>query len=116
MFDGKFYKQLQDTAVGTKLVPAYANILMGKLERNILPCAPLKPSFYKQYIDDVLIIWPHSEADVNTFLTSMNSLLPTITFLFEYNKDTITFLDLSICKGLISLLPTYLMLRPISNQ
>ena len=28
-FDGKFYKQLQDTAMGAKLAPAYANIFIG---------------------------------------------------------------------------------------
>ena len=99
VFDGKFYKQLQGTAMGTKLAPAYANIFMGKLEHNILSHAPLKPSFYKRYIDDILIIWPHSEADLNTFLTSLNSLHPTIKFSFEYNKNTITFLDLNIYKG-----------------
>ena len=53
VFDGKFYKQLQGTAMGTKLAPAYANIFMAKLEHNILSHAPLKPSFYKRYIDDI---------------------------------------------------------------
>ena len=40
-FDGTYYKQLQGTAMGTKLAPAYANIFMGYLEHNILSQAPL---------------------------------------------------------------------------
>ena len=56
---GKFYKQLQGTAMGTKLAPAYANIFMGKLEHNILSHAPLKPSLYKRYIDDIPTYYVH---------------------------------------------------------
>ena len=55
-FNGKSYIQLQGTAMGTKLAPAYANIFMGKLEHTILSSAPLKPSYYRRYIDDVLIL------------------------------------------------------------
>lgn len=42
-FDGKSYIQLQGTAMGTKLAPAYANIFMGKLEQTILSSAPSNP-------------------------------------------------------------------------
>ena len=98
-FDGTYYKQLQGTAMGTKLAPAYANIFMGQLEHNILSHTSLKPSFYKRFIDDILILWPHSEADLNTFLTSLNDFHPSIKFTFEYNKNRITFLDLDIYKG-----------------
>jgi len=43
MFDGKFYKQLQDIAMhmhGTKFAPAYANNFMDKLEWKILSHVP----------------------------------------------------------------------------
>ena len=64
--------------MGTKLAPAYANIFMGKLEQTILSHTPYKPLFYKRYIDDILILWPHSELELNNFLTSMNSFHPSI--------------------------------------
>ena len=98
-FDGKFYKQLQGTAMGTKLAPAYANLFMGKLENAILSHAPLKPSFYRRYIDDILILWPHSENDLKEFLLRLNSVHPTIKFTWEYDKNRITFLDVDIYKG-----------------
>ena len=53
--------------MGTKLAPAYANIFMGKLEQAILSHAPYKPLFYKRYIDDILILWPHSELELIIF-------------------------------------------------
>ena len=44
-FDNKFYKEIQGTAMGTKLAPAYANIFMGRLKHRILSHASLKPTF-----------------------------------------------------------------------
>ena len=98
-FDNKFYKQLQGTAMGTKLAPAYANLFMGKLEHEILSHAPLKPIFYKRYIDDILLLWPHSELELNNFLLAMNSFHPSIKFTSEISYDKITFLDVNIYKG-----------------
>ena len=71
-FDNKFYKQLQGTAMGIKLAPAYANLFMGKLEHEILSHTSLKPIFYKRYID-ILLLWPNSELELNNFLPAMNS-------------------------------------------
>ena len=45
-FDNKFYKEIQGTAMGTKLAPAHASIFMGRLEHRILYHASLKPTFY----------------------------------------------------------------------
>ena len=85
--------------MGTKLAPAYANIFMGVLEHTILSQAPLKPSYYKRYIDDIFILWPHSEADLKLFLLHMNTFHTSIKFTFEYDKNRITFLDVNIYKG-----------------
>lgn len=85
--------------MGTKLAPAYANIFMGKLEHNILSHSLLKPSFYRRFIDDIFILWPHSELDLINFLSSLNNFHPSIKFTFEYDRNKISFLDLNIYKG-----------------
>jgi len=36
-FNNACYQQLQGSAIGSKLSPAYANIFMGKLEMNFYP-------------------------------------------------------------------------------
>ena len=98
-FNNEYYKQIQGTAMGTKLAPAYANLLMGKLEHNILSQATLKPLFYKRYIDDILILWPHSKSELDKFLLHMNSFHHSIKFTSEYSFDEITFLDVVLYKG-----------------
>ena len=110
-FDNKFYKQLQGTATGTKLAPAYANIFMGKLEHEILSQAPLKPLFYKRYIDDILILWPHSKLQLNDFLFSMNTFHPSIKFTSEISHERISYLDLNIYKG-----PNFLSSRKLDIE
>ena len=110
-FNNEYYKQIQGTAMGTKLAPAYANIFMGKLEHSILSTAPLKPLFYKRYIDDILILWPHSETELNKFLLDINSFHDSIKFTSEYNFDKITFLDVNIYKG-----PNFLLSKTLGFE
>ena len=88
-FNGECFIQLQDTAMGTKLAPAYANIFMDRLEQTILSSATLKPSYYKRYIDDIFMLWPHSITDLMNFITALNNYHPLIKFTFEhsYNKS-----------------------------
>ena len=75
---------------------------MCKLQHNILSQAPLKPIFYKRYIDDILILWPHSKFELNNFLSNMNLAHPSIKFTSECSFDEITFLDVYTCtKALI---------------
>ena len=69
--------------MGTKLAPAYANIFMGKLEQTVLSSAPLQPSYYKRYIDDILILWPHSESELTKFISAFNNYHPSIKFTSE---------------------------------
>ena len=79
--------QLQGKAMGTKLAPAYTNIFMGKLEESVISSAPLKPSHYKCYIDDILILWPHSETALDSFISSLNNFHPTIKFTSDINHQ-----------------------------
>ena len=60
-FNSEHYLQKFGTAMGSKLAPAYANTFMGKLEAEILAKSSHKPLHYRRYIDDIFLIWPHSE-------------------------------------------------------
>jgi len=55
-FNNTCYQQLQGSALGSRLSPAYANIFMGKLEKEFLSQVTLKPLYYKRYIDDLLVL------------------------------------------------------------
>ena len=45
-FENKHYLQLHGTAMGTKMAPAYANLLLGDFGQKILAQSPLKPLVY----------------------------------------------------------------------
>jgi len=63
-FNNVCYQQLQGCAIGTILAPAYANIFMGKLEKDFLSQVTLKPLYYKRYIDDLIVLWEHTEDEL----------------------------------------------------
>jgi len=97
-FNDKQYKQLYGTAMGTRTAPSYANTFMGALEKAILDSSPLKPKYYRRFIDDILLIWEHSEPELTTFVDSMNSYHNSIKFTVEKSLEKVTFLDVNIFK------------------
>ena len=98
-FGGQIYKQIKGTAMGTKCAPAFAGIFMHQLEQQFLEDAPLKPSLYRRYIDDIFLIWPHCEDSLKQLLTSLNEAHHSIKFTWDYSLDKVTFLDLDIYKN-----------------
>ena len=97
-FNEKYYLQKFSTAMGSKLAPAYANTFMGKPEKSILDTSPLKPTYYKRFIDDIFIIWPHSEMNLNNFIAHMNSANSSIKFTHKYSQQEVVFLDVVVYK------------------
>ncbi len=56
-FSDFVYHQVQGTAMGTKMAPAYANLFMADLEEKLLENSTVDPILWKRYIDDILCIW-----------------------------------------------------------
>ncbi len=98
-FNDTMYHQIQGTAMGTKMAPAYANIFMSELEENLLDKYHTKPLVWKRYIDDVLCLWQGNEEQLKLFIDYLNQSHPTIKFTYEHSKTNIDFLDLTIYKG-----------------
>ncbi len=98
-FAGEMYHQVQGTAMGTKMAPAYANIFMAELEEKLLADYPIKPIVWKRYIDDVFCIWPGQKEEVKKFIEYLNQAHSTIKFTYECSNTTIDFLDLTVYKG-----------------
>ena len=93
------YQQIHGTAMGTKMAPSYANLFMQDLEESFLRPRPDQPALWKRYIDDILILWPHSKETLYTLLQDLNQFHPTIKFTHELSDQSINFLDLTIYKG-----------------
>jgi len=119
-FNNACYQQLQGSAMGSILSPAYANIFMGKLENEFLSQTTLKPLYYKRYIDDLIVLWEHTEDELKNFISNLNSFHPTIKFTFEYSHHSINYLDLLIHKGpdflLTKILDVSTYIKPTNKQ
>ena len=95
----KFHIQKQDTAMGTKMAPAYANIFMGTLKSRILSQTNPSPIHWKRYTDDIFLVWADTKESLEQFIKSINDLHPCINFTAEFSREEITFLDLCLYKG-----------------
>ena len=79
--------------MGTRLVPSYANLFMGKFEQQFLQTQDRLPLVWWRYIDDVFAIWTHDVPYLNEFIRELNSYHTTIKFTANWSTEEVTFLD-----------------------
>ena len=113
--NGRFFKQKQGTAIGTKMAPPYAILFMSDLEERFLETSPLKPLVWWRYIDDIFVIWQHGEEELARFIASLNECHPSIKFTSEYSKEQINFLDVQVIRKGNSLI-TDLFVKPTDTH
>ncbi|CAJ0919541.1 unnamed protein product [Ranitomeya imitator] len=61
---------------------------------------------WSRYIDDILFIWQGSEISLNSFLNRLNANAYNIHLTWQYSREGVDFLDISIHKGLDGYLST----------
>ena len=85
--------------MGTRMAPNYAIMFMHKIETELLHKSPLQPTFFKRFIDDdIFLIWPHGEEELQKFLEMINNHHKTIKFTEEHSIKEIAFLDTLVYK------------------
>jgi hypothetical protein len=98
-FDGKYFKQVKGCAMGTPCAPNFANIFMHDLETKLLAQAPgHTPLIWWRYIDDIFIIWLHTEQEFDEFLQYINGFHPSIKFTAEVSLTSVDFLDVHVTR------------------
>ena len=98
-FNEEYYLQIQGTAMGTKMAPAYANLFMGRLEPQLISHAAKHIHTWKRFIDDIFIIWTGTTEEFEQFMIHLNQIHPTIKFTHEVSENELTFLDITLYKG-----------------
>ena len=98
-FNGKIYHQICGIAMGTKLAPALASVVVAYYEEEYLDTVPYLPLVWKRYIDDILVIWPYSREEFDRFFIGLNCIHQKLKFTMEISYIAIQFLDLTIYKG-----------------
>ena len=79
--------------MGTKMVPSYANIFMGMLEKQLLQPVRLKLFPWLIFIGDSDINRIHGRESLEAFLETANSFHSTIRFSAEVSYDKHVFID-----------------------
>ncbi|XP_061180683.1 uncharacterized protein LOC133189301 [Saccostrea echinata] len=106
-FNGKHFKQIKGTAMGTKMAPTYATLTLGYLEEKMYQKVGEQfneevknyiSNYWKRYLDDCFIVWKFSDNELSTFKTLLNELNPDIRFTAEESTDRIPFLDILLIK------------------
>lgn len=91
-FNGVFYKQTFGTPMGSPLSGVIADLVMEKLENDVLKKLDFRYIFYFRYVDDI-IICIHKN-NVNKLLNTFNGYNENLQFTIEIeNNGQISFLD-----------------------
>ena len=83
-FQGKFYEQVEGTAMGSPLSPIVANIYMENFEVEAIRSAPNPPQFWKRYVDVTFTILQSSKKE--EFLEYLTSIGPEDTIYSRRSK------------------------------
>jgi hypothetical protein len=98
LFNGKYYKQLHGTPMGSPISVIVAELAMQHLEQSALSSYPNPPPFWYRYVDDSITALHPSE--ITQFLDHLNSLNPHIQFTFETEtNNSLPFLDCLITRS-----------------
>ena len=92
-FTKKFYKQLQDTAMGSPVSPVFANIYIEYFESLAIPSSPTLIKWWFRFVDDVHSVTRKDQ--VNKLQEHLISIDPYIKFTIELpGTDGLPFLDI----------------------
>lgn len=97
-FENRIFQQNNGAAMGSPMIPPYANIFMFMIERG---CVEKYTSnqllmLYVRYIDDVFTICEQNTALINSFIKDMNELNENIRLVWTSPDIKCDFLDISL--------------------
>ena len=96
-YDGKNYRQIQGTPMGSVISPDLAEIVVNFLLRNVIPTLDFECGFVYQYVDDIIAYIPETKVDVT--LNILNAFNRSIQFTVEREKDGfVPFLDMKVIR------------------
>ena len=96
-FEGKVYRQIHGTAMGSPVSVVVANLVMEDVEQEALSTFHTPPWFWRRYVDDTCTALPSDLVD--SFHNHPNSIDPCIQFTMEKKSDRqLPFLDILLSR------------------
>jgi len=99
IFNKEWFLQIYGTAMGRKFAPNFANLFMAQWEKEALAKCTLQPDCFLRFLDDIFIVWPHSEEEFYKFFNTLNDHHPTIKLKATLHRQSVDFLDVTVFKG-----------------
>ena len=101
-FNNEFYLQVKGTAMGTKVAPIYATLVLSYLEEQLY--LRLERDFnhqfsqyieenFKRFLDDCFILFTKSDNELEKLYQYLNNLHPSLKFTMDSNTNQLPFLD-----------------------
>ncbi len=106
-FGQDYYIQTKGTAMGTKVGPVYASLVMGYLETQLyskireekgMILADKIVKQWKRFLDDCFITWDPADGSMDYLTETLNGLHPDIQFTVSGDSHQIPFLDVMVIK------------------
>jgi hypothetical protein len=95
----KLFQQKTGMAMASSLLPIVSNIFMEHFEELALESVQYKPSLWLWYIGETFVVWPHGKQQLQSFLSQINSVRPSIQFTREMkSQSAIPFLNLLVIR------------------
>jgi len=82
--------------MGTKVAPSFAILFMADFEDKHVYTHHTQPLVWYRYIDDIFLIWEHSNEALLNFVEHLNNCHPTIKFTSEISQQQVNFLDTTV--------------------
>lgn len=98
-FNEKHYLQVSGTAMGKRYAPHFADITMAYIESRLREIAEYNPVINFRYLDDIFLVWERSEEEFIEYFVNINSINESISFTYELDRTSLTFLDVLVYKG-----------------
>ena len=115
-FISECFLQISCTVIGTKMAPAYANIVMLIFERKLFTGSCNKPLVWFRYIDDIFAIWTYGEDKFEDFMLYINYIHSSFQLTCNYSKECVQFLDVSVSVDNSGNITTDLYVKPTDTQ
>ena len=97
VFEGKVYRQIHGTAMGSPVSVVVANLVMEDVEQEALSTFHTPPRFWRRYVDDTCTALPSDLVD--SFHNHLNSIDLCLQFMMEKESDEqLPFLDILLSR------------------
>lgn len=117
-FKDMIFQQTNGAAMGSPMIPPYANIFMHMTERNTVQKYSNNKVIllYKRFIDDIFIITSRDLPQINALINELNNIHQNIKLTWTTPCKQVDFLDITIRLNLTkSKIDTFIYQKPLNK-